>query len=347
MQGKFQKGLRTAFLVLCLVLIFFVYKKFNEPMVPEMDPASVPFSKDVSFGAVVDAASHSIGGKNSVIDREGAKKEIDLISEAGGDVARFNLERRSLEDAGELEKLDWLIDYARSRQMKIFLAYQGRESWLGSRIGKGRADWEEFANKYKEDVVFLAKRYQPDYMLILPQCPSGIGRQVNSKRTSREWSNYAKEVGVAVKQVNFAINIVLEGVLFAEGERKADVEFAETALASNDISINVFSMRAGSIDELEEGTEKFLDIRKKYHWEGFLWMGNVDASFGRDAAQEKDFILYSLYLANSNGFSGVILGKLTDSEEGGGILRQDHTTKDVYASIREIMAKRDRMFYSD
>jgi hypothetical protein len=349
MKSRIQKGLRLAAISLFLISIFFIYGKFSESMIPELDSGSVPFAKEIVFGVTVDAASYEMGsGKGMVIDTDGAKEQIDLISELGADAVRLNLEKNALEDASEREKLDGVMDHIRGKKMAVILAYQGRESWSGPGRGKGKADWGEFKEGYKEDVVFIMERYDPEYLLILPGCPSDIGRQVNSEKTSGEWSEFAKEAGLAAKQISFSANVILEGSLSSDGERARELEFAEAALGSNDISINIFSISAGDIEELEAGIENLLALKKKYHWDGGVWMGNVRADFSDDTAKQEDFLLYSLYLANSNGFSGAVVGNLADGKgDQGGILGGDYAPKASYTAIKEVMARRDQLFYSE
>ncbi len=348
MKSRIQKDIHLAIILLCIILAFFVYRKFDEPMIPELDSGSVPFAKEIVFGATVDAASYQMGsGKGASVDTDAAKKQIDLILELGADAVRLDLEKNNLEDAGEREKLDEVMDHIRGKKMAVILAYQGRESWSGAGRDKGKADWEEFKNGYREDVVFLMGRYKPEYLLILPGCPSDIGRQVDSEKTAGEWFDYAKEVGLAAKQISFSTNVMLEGALSSDKEGSGGSGFAEAALGSNDISIDVFSISVRDIKELEKGIDDLLALKKKYHWDGRVWMGNIRADFGDDAARQEDFLLYSLYLADTNGFSGAVVGNLADSKgDRGGILKGDYTAKASYTAIKEVMARRDQLFYS-
>ena len=335
MKSGIKKGLHLAAVSLFFISVFFIYERLDESMIPEMDPGSVSFAKGVVFGAPADAASYEMGsGKGAAIDADAAKRQIDLISDLGADAVRFDLEKNNLENADEMEKLDSVMEYARKKKLKAILACRGRESWSGPGEGKGKPDWEEFKQGYKKDVVFLMERYRPEYIAILPGCPYDIGRQVGVKKSSEEWFEYAKEVGVAVKQIGFSANVMLEGTPFSDGKGAGGSEFAEAALGSNDISIDIFSMSAGNIEELETGMKDLLALKKKYHWEGELWMGNLRADFGDDAARQEDFLLYSLYLADSKGFSGVVVGSLADSDgDKGGILEKDYAAKASYAAI--------------
>lgn len=346
MKDRIRKSLQLIALVLFLGAVFFIYEKFDESMIPELDSASVPFAKEIILGVRVDAASYERGSaRGADIDTERAKREVELIAGLGADAVRIDLEKNHLQDAGELEKLDRLMDYIRKKEMKVLLAYQGRESWSGPGRGRGAADWEGFKEGYKGDVVFIVERYKPEYLVILPGCPYEIGRQVDAEKAGGEWFEYAKEVGLAAKQISFATEVILEGALFSQGEA-GGLEFAEAALGSNDIAINAFSLSVGSVQELEKGVENLLALKKKYHWEGKIWMGNLQSDFGSDTARQEDFLLYSLYLANSNGFSGVIVGNLADDRgDKNGIVEGNYAPKDAYRAIQEVLTRRDRLFY--
>ncbi|MFA6897421.1 MAG: hypothetical protein WCQ96_04005 [Patescibacteria group bacterium] len=331
---------------LLIILLFFiatylVYGKFNELRIPEMDPSLVSFSKSVVFGSTINAASATAGERNFVIDIGSAEKEIDLAYDMGAGLTRFDVEQKTLASAEEIKKLDEVVSYARSKKMKIYLAYLGRDSWLGTGEGGGKANWEDFKKGYETDAVSLMERYKPDFFLILPDCPSGIGRQVDSQRTPEEWLDFAKETGVSIKQVSFPTKVVLEGMILSDKRKSGDAAFAERALENNDAAINIFSMKVGSATALKEGTEALLSMRKKYHWEGEIWMGNVENDSGGDVRKQKDFLLYALHSANSNGFSGVILGQLRDDAGNrSGVVAEDYSPKDSYAAIKEVMAGR-------
>lgn len=312
--------------------------------IPKLDAKTVSFSRDIPFGVTVDSVSKTIGdGKDFVIDLEAGKKEIDSASSLGANLTRFNLERKTLEDAGEAVKLDEAINYARAKKMKIFLAYQGRESYLGfsshAKGGGGKADWETFKQEYKTDTISIMQRYKPDYILVLPECPYSIGGQVDSERTSEEWLNFAKEVGLAVKQISFYTKLVLEGTMLPDGTESSEMEFAISVLDNNDIAIDAFSMNARNADELENGAKNLLAMKTKYHWNGEIWMGDVGLVSNRDTQKQKNFLLYAIHLTNSNHFSGIILSDMRDdSSSKNGILMEDYSPKTSYLAIKEVLA---------
>lgn len=343
MKDNIRESVRLLIILLFIVATYLIYEKFTEPQIPELSSDLVMFSKDVSFGTTINAASTEIENeKKTTIDLSNAKKEIDLAYDMGADLVRFDLERKNLESADELGKLDEAVSYARGKKMRIYLAYLGRNVWLGTNEGGGKADWGEFKKEYKADTVFLMNRYKPDYFLILPECPYSIGRQVDSRQSMEEWFNFAKEVGLALKQISFPTKIALEGAMLSGGAKAADLAFAERVLGNNDIAINIFSMNAGSAAELEEGKKNLLGLKKKYHWEGEVWMGNVKIDAGGDEARQKNYFLYALHLASFDDFSGIILGRLRDSDgDNGGIVAEDFYPKESYAAIKEVMAKRN------
>jgi len=341
MKELFKENAALLIILLLFIATYLVYGKFNEVRVPEMDPSLVSFSNGVVFGSTIDAASATMGEKNFVIDLSSAEKEMDIAYDMGVGLARFDVEQKTLASVEEIKKLDEVVSYARFKKMKIYLAYLGRNSWLGAGEGGGKANWEDFKKGYKTDAVSLMERYRPDFFLILPDCPSGIGRQVDSQRTPDDWLNFAKETGIAIKQVSFPAKVVLEGTILSDKRQPEDTTFAERALENNDAAINIFSMNAGSATELKEGTETLLAMKKKYHWEGEIWMGNVEGDSGGDARKQKDFLLYALHSANSNGFSGIVLGRLRDDAGNrSGIVAEDYSPKDSYAAIKEVMAGR-------
>lgn len=341
MKELFKENAALLIILLLSIATYLVYGKFNEVRVPEMDPSLVSFSKSVVFGSTINAASATSDEKNFVIDLGSAEKEIDLAYDMGAGLVRFDVEQKTLASAEEIKKLDEVVSYARFKKMKIYLAYLGRNSWLGAGEGGGKANWEDFKKGYKTDAVSLMERYRPDFFLILPDCPSGIGRQVDSQRTPDDWLNFAKETGIAIKQVSFPAKVVLEGTILSDKRQPEDTIFAERALENNDAAINIFSMNAGSATELKEGMETLSAMKKKYHWEGEIWMGNVEGDSDGDARKQKDFLLYALHSANSNGFSGIILGRLRDDAGNrSGIVAEDYSPKDSYAAIKEVMAGR-------
>lgn len=342
MKDNIKESLKLLIILLFIVATYFIYGKFTEPQIPELSSDLVMFSRDVSFGTTINAASADMGsGKKSTIDLFNAKKEIDLAYDMGADLVRLDLERKNLESVDELGKLDAAVSYAREKKMRIYLAYLGRNAWLGTNEGGGKADWGEFKKEYKADTVFLMNRYKPDCFLILPECPYSIGRQVDSRQSMEEWFNFAKEVGLALKQISFPTKIALEGTMLSDGAKAADLAFAERVLGNNDVAINIFSMNAGSAAELEEGKENLLGLKKKYHWEGEVWMGNVKAGAGGNESKQKDYFLYALHLASSGDFSGIILGRLRDSDgDTSGIVAEDFYPKESYTAIKEVMAKR-------
>ena len=342
MKDSIKEIAKYLTILLFFVAAYLIYGKLSEPRIPELDSHVVSFSKNVSFGATVNAASAHIGSEESLsIDSDNAKKEIDATYDLGADLVRFNLERRTLESADEMEKLDGVVSYAQGKNMKIYLAYLGRNSWLGSGEGAGKANWEDFKKGYEADAVFLMAKYKPDYFLILPECSYNIGRQVNSKRAMEEWYDFAKEVGLAIKRVSFSTKIALEGTMLSSGAKSADVAFAERVLSSNDAAINIFSMNVGSATELEKGMENLLNMKKKYHWEGEIWMGNVGISSDGDVQKQKDFLLYAIHLTNRNDFSGIILGQLRDGAgDKNGIVTESYGLKNSYTAIKEVMGDR-------
>lgn len=348
----YNKLIRIVLLLLSLYVGSILYGRIFEPRVPELDPDSISFTKETALGVRVDAASSDLEKRDAAgVDLERAKREIDLIAGLGAEVARFDLEKDMLAEAEDLSGLDQAIAYARSKKLQIYLSFLGRRSWLSSPSvaddrsygAGGKASWEEFKRGYKDDVVWITNRYRPDYFLILPDCPRVVGQQVDSQRSMKEWFDFAKETGLTIKKISFPTQVALEGVVTGEGKGAGETEFADVAMSEDDAAIDIFSMRSGDIKELEGGMKRMLSIRDKYHWRGKIWMGSVSPAEGSSAEEQEDYLLYSLHLASSEGFSGVVIGRLCDSAgEDGGLAKEDYSLKPSYAAIKEVLSGRKK-----
>jgi hypothetical protein len=195
-----------------------------------------------------------------------------------------------------------------------------------------------------EKADFLSRRYKNEYFFILPECPYLIGNEVNTKRELDEWLGFAKEVSLSIKKNSLDTKIILEEIFVPGGSSQSEMEFAGDVIQNNDPAIDVISMKAQNADELEDGMRNLVGMKNKYHWQGDLWMSSVksesdifDPGSNKEDSQ-KNFLLYSIHLANTNGFGGLITANLRDgSKRDDGILKEDYSAKPSYDAIRQIM----------
>lgn len=354
-----KKQKRIAVIVCLLVLLlaaFAVFKIVTKTKAPEMNSELIYVSPDMSFGSVIDSASSDFGGGETfAIDVENAKKEIDSISALDMDFVRFNIKQETLAQANETAKLNEVVSYARDNGLKIYIGYWGREAWLNSSIfsanangGGGKATWEDFKQGYKEDVALIMENYSPDYIMILPQCPFGIGQQIDSERSLEEWLNFSKEVALEIKRVSFSTKVVLEETMLTEeSQDKLQAEFVKMLLENNDSSLDIISLAVNDASELEKSIDNFSEIKNKYHWHGDFWIANgSDVSSRENSIEEnyqKDFLLYSIHLADSNGFSGWIAGSCRDGADWKfGIVNEDYSSKASYSAIGQVIKNKDK-----
>jgi hypothetical protein len=346
-------------LLMFLSLLFLTFKALTGSQIPEMNAGSLIVSPQMLTGVTIDAASSDFGsGKDFSVDSSAAKKEIDSASAAGFDLVRFNIKKETLENAGEQGRMDEIISYARSKKLKIYIGYFGKEAWLNSSVlssggtyGGGKAGWEEFKKGYNDDVSLIMNKYHPDYILILPQCPYGVGRQVNSERTVEEWFNFSKDVAFSIKKISYGTKVALEeAMISSDPQKEPEMELAQMALENNDSVLDIISTSAGSVAELEEAAKNLYGMGGKNHWHGELWIGSVDSSFLDESSffsakdrenKRKDFYLYYVHLASNDNFGGVIISKLRDGKDGkGGIIGEDYSPKVSYDAIKQVMKNR-------
>ena len=353
MNGMHKKILYPALFFIFLALVYSVCGTLRESEVPEMDAGLVSVSERMAFGVTIIPASSALGrGGEASIDEAGAKKGIDAAVLLGADFIRIDLEKRTLEKEDEMDKMDSVTAYARERGLGIELDYLGRREWSDAGPertygGGGEAEWEEFKVMYQEDAESLARRYEPEYFLILPDCPSVIGRQIDSERSPGEWLGFMKKVALAVRKNSADSKIVSEAVISSDGSVRGETEFAGEMIRDNDPAIDIIAIKARSADEMEKGIKSLLQVTGKHHWHGAVWLSEVEFSgsdmlSGADREiRQKDFLLYAIHLASTNDFGAVSLAGLRGGD-GDGILRDDYSPKPAYDAIAEVMSDRGR-----
>ncbi|MFA7169638.1 MAG: hypothetical protein WC178_02180 [Candidatus Paceibacterota bacterium] len=337
-----KKILIVSGLLIFLFLSNLASNFFNEVRIPELDPNLISVSKKMSFGVTINSASAVFGdGKTSSVDFNSAKKDIEAASTLGSDLVRINLEGEMLEKAEDVNELKEVIVFARAEHMKIFLAFWGRESRLGSFNAAGKSTFDDFRKSYIEDTNFLMDQFAPEYMLILPECPYWAEKQVSSEVSPDEWFDFAKDVALSVKKKSFETKVVVEGDFYSavdEGEK--ELEFVKQVMEDNGPTFDVVSLNIKNAQELEDSTDKLLQMGDKYHWHGELWMGDVEFSKQNDE-KLKNFIIYAMYLADSNDFGGFVISQFRDSSiSSDGILSEDFSQKSSYGAIKNVIDNR-------
>lgn len=341
MKGIYNKILGLALFLVILPMVYFVCGSLLEEDVPEMDADLISASERMAFGVTIGSASSFFGKESEVpIDETGAKKDIDAAVLLGADLIRVDLEGRTLENEEEMKKLDSVRAYARERGLGIELAYYGR---------RGKAEWEGFKTAYQEDAGLLSRRYEPEYFLILPECPSVVGKEIDSERSPSEWLGFMKKAAIAVRKNSADSKIVLEEIISSDADARGETEFAGEVIRDNDPAIDIISLKTRTVDEMEKGIESLLRVTDKHHWHGAVWMSSVEypggsALSGADREDgQKNFLLYALHLAGTNGFGAITFAELRDRDGfENGVLREDYSPKPAYDAIAGVMGEKGR-----
>jgi len=234
----------------------------------------------MSFGIEIEYASYRYPGfwRGLILVNE-SKKQIDLAKELGVDFVRFDIRNEMLGYPEEVEKLDTVIAYARSQNLKIYIGVYGMETWytwesMGDYPygGSGKATWREFKEMYTNEVKYLADRYKPDYMMIMVECSFNVGNQVNSVRTIDEWVDYTKEVARIVEDISPDTKIVLDQIVHKGGgpHGSSEYEFTEAIIRDNSKLIDVIACDPYSHEDLDSDVENLVKLRDKYNWHGKL-----------------------------------------------------------------------------
>ncbi len=319
-----------------------------------------------AFGITIDYASYRYPGySRGTFSVDKSKKQIDLAKGLGVDYVRFDIRDEAVNYPEEVEKLDEIIEYARLRNLKILIGVYGRETLYTNDFlsypygGSGKASWKEFKQMYTNETKFLVKRYHPDYVIIVPECPFNIGNQVNSVRTISEWVNYTKGLASIIRQESPGTEIVLNEIPHKNGAQgAADYEFTEAIMKDGSGLIDVIGSDSYNYDDLKTDLRNLSELKSRYHWQGKLWVTeanlveNVEL-FTRPSTPEEDrnqahYFVYAINLASKSGFSGFCVFNFTDDANDGGcgwgITYSDFTPKPAYYAIkRAIQMKRLRL----
>lgn len=309
-------------------------------------------SKSMSFGATVDSASYRYPGHwYGPVDEEGSKKEIDIIADMGMDFFRIDVRNETLGFPDEVKKLDNIIAYGRSKNLKLYIGIYGMETWLASfekiitlyrKGGGGKASLDEFKKMYTEQTMYLMDRYKPNYIMIMPDARQNIGNQVDSVRPVTEWVAYTKELAAKIKSISPGTKIILNEVIRSE-DSLSSVDYVEGVMKDNDTNIDVIAIDPYDFNELNDEISTSSRLKKQYKWHGELWVGETNVFNSKGEDYQKRYFETAIDLAKENGFTGYVVFYLRDmpvTKAERGIIRNDFSKKPAYwlikAKIQEI-----------
>ena len=356
-----EKGVILGFALIGILFVLLTGCLNNIPTTPDINDIRT----SMTFGVIIDYASYRYPGfwRGLILVNE-SKKQIDLAKELGVDFVRFDIRNEAINYPEEMEKLDTIIAYARSKNLRIYIGVYGMESWYNWKDmwnypygGSGKASWEEFKEMYTNEVRYLAERYKPDYMMIVPECPFNIGNQVNSVRTIGEWAEYTKEVADTVKNVSLDTKIILDQIVRKDGgpHGSSEYEFTEAIIKDNSKLIDIIGCDPYNYEDLKSDVQNLVELKDEYNWHGDIWIGETNLldnwdKLSRPSTPEEDedqrnYFIYAIDLADRNGFDGFCIFYFTDDSNdensGIGITYKDFTPKPAYDAIKQIIQQRD------
>lgn len=249
----------------------------------------------MTFGMYVDAASYLYIREHT---EEYIIEEIELYDELPVDLLRIDC-RHDLyleNDTENIKKLEKAIKKIRETDKKLMLGAYGVEKWF-----QEPRNWDEWKNMYRNQVDTLMEEYQPEYMYILPETPTALGRQIKENITDKEWINFIEETATRIKDKKPDTKIV---VGFALHHPKNPPIYEQ--LIERDNNIDAVGNNPYSIEEMENTANYLEDIRKsnKEMWITETWSnGNIEYEKTRSAKHIK----YAVYYAQKNKLDGFIL----------------------------------------
>lgn len=347
--------------ILVSVLLISGCAEKETPQIPPGDRTNATLFNDsdftstetpMLFGITIDSVGYRFPDSYlGPIDLKNSKKEIDIANDLGADFVRFDIRNETLGYPGEVKKLDEIIDYARSKNLKVHIGVYGMETWLSSLLsmivtakegGAGEADWTDFKEMYMWETDYLAKRYQPDYMMIMVECPFNIGNQVNSVRTTQEWVDYTRQVANRIKEVSPDTIIILGGTARIKSS-PTSIEFIDAIMKEDVENIDIIGIHPYSYEELEDEVTSVNWLKQKYRWQGDIWIDETNTFPFKDEEYQKEYLEYAIYFAAENDIKGVCIFRMRDISDdvGGnyGFVNMDFTTKTAYQSVKESINK--------
>lgn len=334
----------------------------NIPPTPDINDIHT----SMTFGIIIDYASYRYPGYwRGLILTDESKQQINLAADLGVDFVRFDIRNEAISSSTEMAKLDEIIDYARSKELSIYIGVYGMEAWYDwNRMadypygGGGTATWGEFTEMYTNEAVTLAQRYEPDYMMIMVECPFNIGNQVNFTKTIAEWVNYTKQVADTVKAVSGNTRIVLDQIVRKDDggpHGSSEYEFTEEVIKDNNELIDIVACDPYNYEDLDSDVENLARFKNEYDWHGDIWIGETNLldnwhkltrpSTSKEDNQQRDYFIYAVDLADREGFNGFCIFYFTDDandeSSGMGITYKDFTPKPAYDAIRQIIEQKE------
>lgn len=334
----------TAVLLILLLAIFVLgcIIKISETPTQQV---SIQILKKMTFGATVDSTSYRYPGHwYGSIDEEGSKKEIDAMAEMGMDFFRIDIRNETLGFPQEVNKLDNIIAYGRSKNLKVYIGVYGMEKWLASfakivtlyrKGGGGAASWDEFREMYTGETIYLMNRYKPDYIMIMGEARQNIGNQVNSERPVSDWLAYTKELAAKIKGISPNTKIVLNEVIRSKASLSS-VDYVEAIMKDNDSNIDIIGIDPYEFDELREEISTSTRLAKQYKWHGELWVGETNILHPKGDDYQGKYFETAIDLARENNFTGFVVFYFRDIQvvtESRGIMRNDFSKKPAYLTI--------------
>ena len=320
----------------------------------------------MTFGVEIDYASYRYPGFwGGLILVNESKTQIDLAEELGVDFVRFDIRNEAVLSSSEMTKLDQVIDYSRLKDLKIYIGVYGMETWYDwdhwgeyPYGGSGKATWEEFREMYTNESSYLAERYEPDYMMIMVECPFNIGNQVDSVRTIDEWVNYTKEVAGIVKDISPNTKIVLDQIVRKNDNGphgSSEYEFTDAIMKDNSELIDIMGCDPYNYKDLHSDVSNLVEFKDTYNWHGEIWIGETNLldkwsklfrpSTPKEDRDQRDYFVYAIDLVNRSGFDGFCIFYFTDdsndANSGMGITFKDFAPKPAYDAIKQIIQQRN------
>ncbi len=349
-MGK-KRFITFGFILIIILFILLIGCFFNNniPSIPDINDIHT----SMTFGITIDdACYHAPNLPYGEINLENSLREVDMAKELGVDFIRIDIRNETLQYPDEINKLDSIINYACSNELKIYIGVYGMESWLPASFidmlihpdgGDGKADWDEFKDMYKDQVIFLANRYYPDYMMIMVELCINLGNQVNSVRSIEEWVQFTKLIADSIKSISPDTKIILNEIARRTSTPNS-IDYIKAIMQDNYEKIDIIGIDPYSYNELEDEVATIVEFRKNYNWHGKMWVGETNLLHFNDENEQRDYFLYSIDITDKNEFDGFCIFYFRDGSgtaESNGILNEDFTPKSAYDAIKQIIQQSD------
>lgn len=308
----------------------------------------------MTLGVIIDSASyHAPNLPYGSVNLENSLREVDKAKELGVDFVRIDIRNETLQYPEEINKLDSIINYARSKSLEIYIGVYGAESWLPSSFwtmishtngGAGKASWNQFKEMYIEEATYLADRYSPEYMMIMVELRFNLGNQVNSVRSIEEWVQFTKVVVDMIEKVSPDTKIVLNEIARRKS-KPSSVDYIKAIMQDDYEKIDIIGIDPYSYSELKDEVSTVVKFRNDYNWHGEIWVGETNLLHFNNEDEQKDYFLYSIDVAERNGFGGFSIFYFRDGSEtikNTGILKKDFTPKAAFYAMQEILQRRKK-----